>query len=155
MQRGYGGAKMTDYNYYASRIIRPQQFKAIVVFVANDIVGLENDRTPKEVKQLFKDLVKQIRERNPGTPVCWIEVTPTPSRWQVSDQIKEAGDRIAAYCSRKDDLYFIGTWDQFLTPENVPDSTYFREDMLHLNRKGYQHWAAIIKDSLQEDGINP
>lgn len=155
MQRGYGGAKMTDYDYYAERIIRPQAFKAIVVFVANDIVGKENDSTPREVKRLFHDLVKQIRNRNPGTPVCWIEVTPTPSRWQASGQIKEAGDRIAAYCNRHDDLYFIATWDQFLTPESVPDSTYFREDMLHLNREGYKHWAAIIKASLQENGIHP
>ena len=36
MQRGYGGARLTDYNYYAERIIKPHPFKAIVVFVAND-----------------------------------------------------------------------------------------------------------------------
>ena len=62
MQRGYGGAKLSDFNYYADRIIKTQQFKAIVIFVANDIAGVESDKAPKEVKRLFKDLVKQVRK---------------------------------------------------------------------------------------------
>lgn len=155
MQRGYGGAKLTDFNYYADRVIKAQQFKAIVVFVANDIAGVEEDRDPKEVKQLFKELVKQLRKRNPETPVCWIEVTPTPKRWAVSPQIREASDLINNYCQRHDDLHFIGTYDYFTTPEGLPDSALFREDMLHLNRKGYRQWSGIIKASLMEAGIEP
>jgi len=155
MQRGYGGAKLSDFNYYADRIIKAQQFKAIVIFVANDIAGVESDKAPKEVKRLFKDLVKQVRKRNPGTPVCWIEVTPTPKRWHVSKQIREASDFIEAYCSKQDDLHFISTFDQYTTPEGLPDSTLFRKDMLHLNRDGYLQWTDIIKTSLEEAGIRP
>ena len=155
MQRGYGGAKLTDFNYYADRIIKPGPFKAIVVFIANDIAGEEGDRTPKQVLHLFKELVRQVRERNPGTPVCWIEVTPTPRRWQVYDQIREANERIRKYCSRQDDLYFISTSDHYLTPAGIPDSTLFRGDMLHLNRDGYELWAELIRDALEEAGIQP
>jgi len=155
MQRGYGGAKLSDYNYYAHRIIKPQQFQAIVIFIANDIAGGEEDRTPREMFKLFKALVKQIRTRNSGTPICWIETTPTPSRWHVNDQAREANALIRAYCERSDDLFFIATFDQYITPENLPDSTFFREDMLHMNRKGYKQWAEIIKGSLEESGIRP
>ena len=155
MQRGYGGAKLTDFNYYAHRIIKPQQFKAIVVFVANDIAGVEADKSPKEVFRLYKDLVKQIRKRNPGTPLCWIEVTPTPKRWQVSPQITDASGLIQTYCNKHDDLHFISTFDQYITPEGLPDSTFFRKDMLHLNRAGYQQWAGIIKTYLEVAGIEP
>jgi hypothetical protein len=155
MQRGYGGAKLTDFNYYAHRIIKPQQFKAIVVFVANDIAGVEADKDPKEVKQLFKDLVRQLRKRNPDTPICWIETTPTPKRWHVSEQAREANGLIEAYCARNTDLHFISTFDHFLTPEGLPDSAFFRQDMLHLNRKGYLQWSEIIKTSLLEAGIEP
>ena len=155
MQRGYGGSKLTDFNYYAHRIIKSQQFKAILVFVANDIAGVEADKSPKEVYRLFKDVVKQVRKRNPGTPVCWIEVAPTPRRWHVSQQIREASGHIASYCDRNDDLHFISTFDQYTTPEGLPDSTLFREDMLHLNRAGYAQWAGIIKASLEIAGIKP
>ena len=155
MQRGYGGAKLTDYNYYAERIILAQQFKAIVVFVANDIAGVEGDQSPREVKQLFKDLVKQVRSRNPGTPLCWVEVSPTPKRWEQSPQIREASTLIEDYCAKHEDLHFISTFDQFTTPEGLPDSTFFRKDMLHLNRSGYLQWSEIIKASLEEAGIGP
>ena len=155
MQRGYGGAKLLDYNYYAERIIKPQQFKAIVIFVANDIAGEETDISPKEVYRLFTKLVKQVRKRNPNTPLCWIEVTPTPKRWHVSEQIREASGYIQDYCDRNEDLHFIGTFNHFITPGGLPDSTLFREDMLHLNRDGYQKWAGIIKNSLEESGIKP
>ncbi|MCD4710746.1 MAG: hypothetical protein K8R52_07875 [Bacteroidales bacterium] len=155
MQRGYGGAKLTDYNYYADRIIKPHQFRAIVVFVANDISGGDSISTPGEVLQLFQTLVKKIRIRNPGTPVCWIEITPTPSRWHVAQQIREANGLIAAYCEEHDDLYFIATYDRYITSEGLPDSTLFREDMLHMNRDGYIQWAGIIKASLKEAGLDP
>jgi hypothetical protein len=155
MQRGYGGAKLTDFNYYAERIIKPGQFKAIVIFVANDISGGERDSTPEEVLKMFRSLVKKIRKRNPGTPVFWIEITPTPSRWLVSGQIREANRLIADYCAKNDDLHFISTFDRYTTPEVLPDSTFFREDMLHLNREGYKQWAGIIKTSLAQAGIQP
>ena len=155
MQRGYGGAKMTDFSYYADRIIKPQQFKAIVIFVANDIAGVESDKTPKEVFRLYKDVVKQVRKRNPATPLCWIEVTPTPKRWSVSQEIQKASGLIETYCNKHDDLHFISTFDQYTTPEGLPDSTFFRKDMLHLNRDGYLQWTGIIKTYLEEAGIEP
>jgi len=155
MQRGYGGAKLSDYDYYAKRIIKPQRFKAIVVFVANDISGSEVDATPHQVFKMFRSLVKMIRSRNPGTPVCWIEITPTPSRWNVYPQVREADRQIANYCARNRDLHFISTFDHYITPEGLPDSTLFRDDMLHLNREGYKRWAGIIKSSLLEAGITP
>ncbi len=155
MQRGYGGAKLSDYNYYAERIIKPHPFKAIVVFVANDIAGVESDKSPKEVKKLFQTLVKQVRRRNPGTPVCWVEITPTPKRWQVSQEIREANELIKEYCEYNSDLHFISTYDFFVTSEGLPNPAYFREDSLHLNTFGYQLWTRIIKTSLEEAGIYP
>lgn len=155
MQRGYGGAKMIDFTYYSDRIIKPHQFKAIVIFVANDIAGVESDLSPKEVFRLYKDLVKQVRKRNPATPLCWIEVTPTPKRWSVSRDIQEASGLIEAYCDRNDNLHFISTFEQYTSQEGLPDSSLFMEDMLHLNRDGYLLWTEIIKSSLEEAGIKP
>jgi hypothetical protein len=155
MQRGYGGAKLSDFNHYAERIIKPQPFRAIVIFVANDISGGENDRTPREVLKLWQALVDQIRSRNTGTPVFWIETTPTPSRWNATGRIRSANRKIRRYCERNPDLHFIETYESFIGPGGTPDSTLFRSDMLHLNRDGYKLWAALIKDSLEKQGILP
>lgn len=155
MQRGYGGSKLSDFNLYADRIIKPHPFKAILVFVANDIHGGEDDRTPREMFQLYQILVQGIRSRNPNTPVFWIETTPTPRRWHVNNKVRKANKRIREWSYTNEDLHFISTFDDYLTPELKPDSSFFREDMLHLNRKGYRQWSEIILSSLHESGIEP
>jgi len=155
MQRGYGGAKLSDFNYYVDRIIKPQPFKAILIFVANDIAGRDQDSSPKEVFQLYKALVKQVQQRNPDTPLFWIEVTPTPSRWEASEQIREASALIRSHCDRNEDLYFLDTYDVFMNQEALPDSALFRDDMLHLNQDGYQLWSETILEALEEEGITP
>ena len=83
IQRGYGGAKLSDFVVYAHRIISPHPCSAIVLFIANDITGSEDDKRPQQVASLFSELTGIIRESHPETPVFWIEVTPTPSRWNV------------------------------------------------------------------------
>jgi len=155
MQRGYGGAKISDYCYYAERIIKPHSFKAIVIFIANDITGGEGDKSPDEVFTLYKNLVKQLRQRNGNTPLFWIEVTPTPSRWEGNQKVQEASSLIRDYCDKKGSLYFIDTYDCFLTSEGLPDPDWFRSDMLHLNREGYLHWTSIIREALLANGITP
>jgi len=126
-----------------------------VVFVANDIAGGDDDRTPREMFLLYRSLTEQIRDRSPGTPVFWIETTPTPSRWHVYPLAGKANLRISKYCESNSDLYFTGTYEAFLNNDGLPDSLLFVQDMLHLNRDGYRRWARIIKQSLKEAGIHP
>jgi lysophospholipase L1-like esterase len=151
VQRGYGGASLPDFNYYIGRIVRPHPYKAILVFVANDITGEGRDKTPREVFGLCKMLLKQIHEISPASPVYWIEVTPTPERWLVVDQIREASALIRHYCEREEGLYFIDTYDYFIGADGEPDPGWFRSDSLHLSREGYLLWSSIILDALEKN----
>jgi hypothetical protein len=98
-------------------------------------------------------LMKQIQEISPGSPVFWIEVTPTLRRWQVVDDIREASSLIRDYCVRHDGLYFINTYENFINKDGIPDQGLFRSDSLHLNRQGYLLWSGIILDALEEEEI--
>ena len=53
IQRGYGGAHLSDFAVYAPRIFDNHKCQALVLFIANDITGSESDRTPEEVASLF------------------------------------------------------------------------------------------------------
>ena len=87
IQRGYGGAKLSDFAVYAGRIFDNHPCKAIVIFIANDISGTDQDKSPQEVAALFRNVLKTIRKTHPETPVFWIAVTPTPLRWKVWPEI--------------------------------------------------------------------
>lgn len=148
IRRGFGGSKLSDFAVYAERIIAPHPCSAIVIFIANDITGSDKDKTPSEVASLFRHSLNIIRKSHPETPVFWIEVTPTPSRWKVWPQIQEANRLIKKVCEKQENTYFISTSASFLNPEGTPMDGYFVEDKLHLNADGYKLWTQIIKKEI-------
>ena len=150
IQRGYGGAKLSDFAVYASRIIDPHPCKGIVIFVANDITGSDKDKSPQEVAQLFRNILKTIRKTHPETPVFWIAITPTASRWKVWPEIQKANKLIKDICDSKKNTYFIRTDFAFLNENGMPKDELFRSDKLHLTEKGYEVWTEIIKKELNK-----
>lgn len=150
IQRGYGGAKLSDFVVYADRILYPHPCQAIVIFIANDISGSDNDKSPLEVSQLFHKTLNIIRRKFPKTPVFWISITPTPTRWSVWPEIKEANNMIRDICNSHSDTYFIDTEENYLNENGLPRKELFREDQLHLNSDGYAIWTVIIKKELNK-----
>ncbi len=148
IRRGYGGAKFSDMAVYVDRLVKPHQFDAIAVFVANDISGSESDKTPGEVMRLIDITVNKIKEHAPDAPVFLIAITPTPSRFGVWEKIKQVNALMAEYCREHEGLYYIDTANNYLGADGKPIEDYFIKDGLHQDRKGYQMWAQIIKAAL-------
>jgi hypothetical protein len=150
IRRGYGGAKFSDLIFYTNRLVYPHEFRALVVFVANDISNTPEDKSPQEIVNLFKEVVKTVREKHPKKPIFLVEITPTNSRWEVWDQTKQANDLLKMHCESTHDLYFIETAKGFLGTNGKPRTELFREDQLHLKQVGYDIWAEQIKERLKQ-----
>ena len=155
IQRGYGGAKLPDILHYAPRVIgprlgdsNPRRCKALVLFVANDIVGRETDKSPEEVADLFFKLHQWIRQQDCSLPIFWIEVTPTPSRWDVWENIELGTKLIRTILQNDPNGHLISTAGAFLGVDGRPRPELFIKDQLHLNADGYQQWAILIKAQL-------
>jgi len=148
IQRGYGGARLTDFAVYAERIFDPLPGRALVLFIANDITGGEKDKSPEEVKKLFLNVVNSFRKSHPRAPVFWIAITPSRSRWNAWSKISEANNLIKETCKNGRDLHFISTEHAFLNEKGEPREELFRPDKLHLNSEGYNVWTDIIKGEL-------
>ena len=158
IKRGYGGAHYSDIIHFSKRLVKNHKPKAILIFVANDIKGNNkndlysknlSDRTPYEVKRLFKFTISQIRSIHKEIPIIAIETTPTPSRWSAWEQISKANDLIMNFCNSKSNLHFIQTRDEFIGNNGLPIETFFVKDRLHLNEAGYSLWSKIIKAKLE------
>lgn len=148
--RGYGGAKYSDLAVFAERLITPHDFRAVVIFVGNDISGKENDATPEEVERLVRHVVAVTREHRPDAPVLLIEVTPTRSRYDAWPKIRELNAMLREVCFTEPNVHFVATAETFLTHDNQPRENLFVDDQLHLNEEGYDIWGDIIRDRLIE-----
>ncbi len=148
IQRGYGGAKLSDFAVYTDRIINPHDCSAIVLFVANDITGTSQDKTPQEVARLFRQVLRTIRKKHRNTPVFWIGITPTPARWVVWQDINMANNLISHICETSKNTYYIRTDHLFRDASGKPREELFVADKLHLNAEGYKIWTGVIKNEL-------
>ncbi len=120
IQRGYGGAKFQDLAVFAERIVDPHEFRAVVIFVANDIVGKDSDLKPEEVAALYKEVVATVREKDAESPVFLIAITPTKSRWQRGRRSEsQCGD--GGGVRALENLAFHPTEDAFLRQEAAQD----------------------------------
>jgi len=150
IQRGFGGSKFSDMAVYAKRIIYPHQFKALVIFEANDITGSKTDKTPAEVDKLFRNIVKTVRKKYADQPIFLFEITPTKSRWAVWPTVKQTNQMLKETCSKLHNTYFIETASSYLNKDGVPRNELFIKDMLHQNHEGYIIWGDLAKKKLDE-----
>ncbi|MEM9587914.1 MAG: GDSL-type esterase/lipase family protein [Planctomycetota bacterium] len=145
IQRGYGGARFSDLAIFVDRLVRPHDYRALVVFVANDISGSERDIPAQQVDQLFRYVVDRAQFHHPGRPVFLIEITPTSKRYEHWSRIREVNARMREFALTTPDVYFIPTASHYLTADGKPRDELFVKDLLHLNEAGYQLWGRIIR----------
>lgn len=100
-------------------------------------------------------ITEKIRGIHAATPIFFVEITPTRSRWKAWRMIRELNSRLAEFCSDHERVHFISTATNYLDPEtDEPIEAYFTKDQLHQNAAGYKVWGMIIKNRLDEV-LNP
>ncbi|MCG8648344.1 MAG: GDSL-type esterase/lipase family protein [Pirellulales bacterium] len=150
IRRGYGGAKFSDVAVFARRLIHPHQYRALVMFVGNDVSGSPHDHTADQVEQLVRYIVGVSHRHQPAAAVFLVEVTPTQKRWQVWDKIRGINGRLREIALSTPHTYFVPTASHYLLPDGQPRLELFVEDQLHLNDRGYDLWAELIRRRLND-----
>ena len=155
LNRGFGGSKIRQVAHYADRVVIPYHPRAVVLFAGtNDIAGSK----PKTAQQVFdghREFVKTVHAALPQTPIYYISITPTPSRWNLWPIVREANRLIQAHTETDPRLHFIDMTPAVLGPDGMPDRSLFRIDRLHPNAKGYARWTGTIKPILEAEFLRP
>jgi len=150
IQRGFGGSRTPDVVQYMKRIAYPHRFSAVVIFVANDINGSQEDLSPTETLMNFKKMVKILRSKYKKQPVFIVEITPSQSRWKQWPLIQQTNAMLKAFCEKGKNLVFIDTAKSYLNEKGEPNNDLFRDDLLHLNHQGYLIWGKLIKGEIDK-----
>ena len=151
INRGFGGSKIHQVAHYVDRIVVPYRPRAVVLFAGtNDIAG-SKPKTAQQVLDGYLSFVRAVHAAIPETPIYYISITPTPSRWKHWPIVREANRLIEAHTKTDLRLHFIDMTDAILGPDGRPDRDLFRMDRLHPNQAGYTRWTATIKPILQAD----
>jgi lysophospholipase L1-like esterase/dienelactone hydrolase len=150
IHRGFGGSNLRDVAYYVKRIVYPHHPKAIFMYVGNDIVDSEKDKSPDQVLELFKYTVELIRTKFPTIPITWLQISPSEKRWGAWDKAQAANKLIEDYCNNSTNLFSINFSNSFLGDNGLPNKKLFRDDKLHYNEAGYVVWGDAIKEEVKK-----
>src|SRR5205814_378898 len=96
----------------------------------------------------FRDFVAGIRRKLPNTPIAFISIKPSPSRWQHIETIKAANRLISEYVKSDKRLTYVDIFSKMLDANGKPREELFIADKLHMNALGYAIWTEAIKAQL-------
>ncbi len=154
IRRGYGGAKYPDMALFVQQIIRPHQYRALVMFVGNGVVGKPDDHSPDLIEALVRRIVAASHQHQRGAPVFLIEITPCEKRFDAWPKIRAVNARLREVALTTPHTYFIPTASHYLHPDGTPRPELFVDDKLHLNSDGYRLWSSLIRRRL-DDVLHP
>ncbi|MFY0653584.1 MAG: hypothetical protein JXQ96_16185 [Cyclobacteriaceae bacterium] len=70
-------------------------------------------------------------------------------RWAVRNKYLELNKEFKKYCDSKDNMNFANVWDPMLGKDGTPMKDIFIEDGLHMNSKGYDIWAEVLREYVE------
>ena len=142
INRGFGGAKLSDCTKYVDRVVLPYKPRLVVVYAGDN--DLAAGREPKDVLKEFVRFVARVRQALPETPIHYISIKPSPARAFLLPKVRETNNLIRQFASEGGNLEFIDVFTPMLDADGKPRPELFQTDRLHLNAAGYELWATII-----------
>jgi len=144
INRGFGGSRLTDLNYYANDLLSPYQPKQIIIYCGENDFADHDKLKAETVVDRFKTLYKKIRQKFPKIEVDYISIKYSPSREKLWPQMKEANKKIAAFMKQERNAEFIDITKVMEDSSGNVRKELFVEDMLHMTPEGYQLWTSVM-----------
>ena len=148
LNRGFGGAYLDHLTYFAARIIKPYEPRAVVVIAGAEDMADVQGRTPEELLEGFKIFMSALRAHDVSAPVIFVSIRPSPMRAARWFGAKRANGLIEAFAATRDDVIYLDVASLMFTDEDEMRGDMFRWDGLSLSAEGYDLLASRLKPLL-------
>jgi lysophospholipase L1-like esterase len=148
INRGFGGSQISDVNSYFDRIVSKYQPKLILLYAGdNDLAAGES---PESIFEDFKIFADKVKKQLPKTNIAYCAIRPSIARTNLRDKQQAVNQLIRDYCKADKKFYFINFYNDYFLPNGDLMPDVFVSDQLHLNKKGYEIWAATTRKFLKK-----
>ena len=143
LNRGFGGAHISDVNYFIRKVVLRYRPKVIVFYAGDNDVAA--GKSAERVLKDYKEFVWMVHDELSGTRIIYVSIKPSSSRWSFWLEMKKANRLIEAFCAGDERLFYFDGASVLLGDDGRPDDSMFVADKLHLNAKGYKAWTKAIR----------
>jgi lysophospholipase L1-like esterase len=151
LNRGFGGAQISDVLHYYEQVVAPYGPRAILLYAGDNDVW--EGKSPTRVFEDFRRFVDEVRRDLPGIPVYFLAIKPSISRWSRWRDMEAANRLVRAWAESQADVVYVDTATPLLGHDDAPREELFDDDALHLSEEGYGVWGAALAPHL--DGLCP
>lgn len=147
INRGFGGAHVSDVDYFFEKVVTPYKAKAIFFYAGDN--DLWAGKTADRVLADFKTFMTLKTAKLGQTPVYFIAIKPSKQRLSqlaLQDQVNQA---IRAMGATRKDLRFVDVAPPMLEA-GVPKDI-FVADGLHMTPEGYAIWTSVVRPVVELD----
>lgn len=143
LNRGFGGSTLADAVHFAPRIVVPARPRLVVLYAGDN--DLAEGATPAQVLADVRRFVELVRRELPGTGVVYVAVKPSPARWALAEQMREANRLVREYAQASAGaVRFADVFTPMLGADGRPRPELYVEDGLHMSPAGYAIWRDVL-----------
>jgi len=146
INRGFGGSEIADSIHFADRIVIPHRPRVVVLYAGDN--DMARGKTARRVAADFGRFVHLVHAQLPETRIIFISIKPSISRWNLVGEMREANRRIQRLIQQDRRLSYVDIDKPMIGMDGTPRRDLFRDDGLHLNARGYQLWAELVRPHL-------
>ncbi|MDX1481141.1 MAG: SGNH/GDSL hydrolase family protein [Woeseiaceae bacterium] len=146
INRGFGGAELSDVIHYYDHVIRPYSPRQIFLYAGDNDVA--SGKGAEQVFEDYKQLVWMVRSDFPATEIVFISIKPSKDRWALWPVMVEA-NRLVRWAAAGDPLLGYADLAGSLLDERGQPRNVYVEDGLHLNEDGYSLLQQVLAPFLE------
>ncbi|GAB3484508.1 cyclic nucleotide-binding domain-containing protein [Marinomonas epiphytica] len=135
---GFGAATLEACVYYFERLVLPHNPRSLVLYAGDNDIGNANDAN--KVVELYIELLQKIDQHLAGIPVTLISIKCSPARSRFRKTIEAANTQIQRLANTRPNTQYVDLFTPLLDSDKEVKSSFFEDDQLHLNKKGYDIW---------------
>ncbi|HPE57633.1 MAG TPA: GDSL-type esterase/lipase family protein [Bacteroidales bacterium] len=146
INRGFGGAHISDMIYYYDQIAKPFNPDVIVFYCGDN--DIEYGKPVEQVYADFLQIMDSLATDFPEAHFVYLPIKPCQSRWSYWPKMQKFNEKVAAYCDQNKLYHYLDTASPMLGEDGKPNSKLYRDDALHLNEDGYKIWDRLLANLL-------
>ncbi len=147
INRGFGGAKISDVNFYFDKVVSPYRPRAIFFYAGeNDLWAGGKAQDVVADFQRFLDLKTQALE---NTPVYFISLKPSKQRLAQFELQSQVNGQLKALARKRNDLTYVDVVP-IMRDHGAPKEV-FVADGLHMTPEGYALWTKVVRPVVERD----
>jgi lysophospholipase L1-like esterase len=146
INRGFGGARLTDVLHFADRIVLPYKPQTILLNAGGN--DLSSGKSPEQIRDTASAFIAKVHASLPDTRIYYLGL-PLVRRASVTPKggvaIRAMNSRLAELAGTKTNVEFIDLVPAFLDDQSQFQPDLFVKDGIHFSPQGYAIITRLLR----------